>query len=72
MAINPSSVLTVSPVSLSKYNSSFSVPVPEVNPSSITLYESYLEKGLKGKPKCSIEIINQYTNYVQCNNILLH
>jgi len=67
MAINPSSVLTVTPNSLSKYNSSFSIPVPEVSPNNITLYESYIEKGLIGEPICSNKMIYQYKNYVQCN-----
>lgn len=67
MAINPSSVLIVTPSSQSKYNSSFSVPVPEVSSSNINLYESYVNKGLVGSPVCSNEIINKYTNYVQYN-----
>jgi len=67
MAINPSSVLTVTPNSLSKYNCSFSIPVPEVSPKNITLYESYIEKGLIGEPICSNKMIYQYKNYVQFN-----
>lgn len=69
MAINPSSVLTVTPNSQSKYNSSFSVPVPEVSPSSTALYESYKEKGLIGEAICSNQMVNQYKNYIQelCN-----
>lgn len=67
MAINPSSVLIVTPNSQSKYNSSFSIPVPEVSPMNITLYESYIEKGLIGEPTCSNKMICQYKNYVQCN-----
>ncbi|XP_025420076.1 polyphosphoinositide phosphatase isoform X2 [Sipha flava] len=67
MAINPSSVLTVTPSSQSKYNSSFSVPVPEVSSSNVNVYESYVNKGLVGSPICSNKIINQYTNYIQCN-----
>lgn len=66
MAINPSSVLTVTSNSQSKYNSSYSIPVPEVTFPNIVLYESYVEKGLKGEPVCSNEMINQYKNYVQC------
>lgn len=67
MAINPSSVLIVTPSNQSKYNSSFSVPVPEVSSSNLNVYESYVNKGLVGSPICSNKIINQYTNYVQCN-----
>ncbi|VVC42223.1 Hypothetical protein CINCED_3A001710 [Cinara cedri] len=67
MAINPSSVLVVTPNSQSKYNSSFSVPVPEVNSTSITLYESYIEKGLIGESICNNNMIDQYENYVQCS-----
>lgn len=66
MAINPSSVLVVTPNSQSKYNSSFSIPVPEVSPLNITLYESYIEKGLVGEPICSNKMVYQYKNYVQC------
>lgn len=65
MAINPSSVLVVTPNSQFKYNSSFSVPVPEVNSEDIALYESYIEKGLIGEPNCNNKMINQYQNYVQ-------
>jgi len=67
MAINPSSVLVVTPNSQSKYNSSFSIPVPEVSPTNISLYESYIEKGLIGEPICSNKMICQYKHYVQCN-----
>lgn len=67
MAINPSSVLVVTQNNQFKYNSSFSVPVPEVSSSNITLYESYIENGLIGKPICSDKIIYQYNNYVQCS-----
>jgi len=67
MAINPSSVLIVTSNSRSKYNSSFSIPVPEISPMNITLYESYIEKGLIGEPICSNKMICQYKNYVQCN-----
>jgi len=67
MAINPASVLVVSQNSQSKYTSSFNIPVPEVSPSNITLYESYIEKGLIGEPVCSNKMIFQYKNYVQCN-----
>uniref|UniRef100_A0A2S2PUL1 Polyphosphoinositide phosphatase n=2 Tax=Schizaphis graminum TaxID=13262 RepID=A0A2S2PUL1_SCHGA len=67
MAINPASVLVVTPNSQSKYNSSFNIPVPEVSSSNISLYESYIEKGLIGEPICSNKIIFQYKNYVQCN-----
>jgi len=67
MAINPSSVLVVTPNSQSKYNSSFSIPVPEVSSTNITIYETYIEKGLIGEPICSNKMIYQYKNYVQCN-----
>jgi len=67
MAINPSSVLVVTPNSQSKYDSSFSIPVPEVSPTDITLYESYIKKGLIGEPICSNKMICQYKHYVQCN-----
>lgn len=63
MAINPSSI---SSISQSKYSSSFSVPVPEVSSSNITLYESYVEKGLIGEPICDSKIVSQYKNYVLC------
>lgn len=67
MAINPSSILVVTPKIQSKYNSSYNIPVPEVSSSNIALYESYIQKGLIGKPICSDKIIYQYKNYVQCN-----
>lgn len=69
MAINPLSVLTVTPNSQSKYNSSFSVPVPDVSPSSTAMYESYIEKGLIGEATCSNQMVNQYKSYIQelCN-----
>lgn len=67
MAINPSSVLIITPNSRSKYSSSFSIPVPEVNSSNINLYESYIEKGLIGEPNCSNKIVYQYKNYVECS-----
>lgn len=67
MAINPSSVLVVTPNSHFKYNSSFNVPVPEVNSSNITLYESYIENGLIGKPTCSDKMVHHYNNYIQCS-----
>lgn len=65
MAINPSSVLIITPNSQSKYNSSFSIPVPEVSSSNINIYESYIEKGLEGAPICNNKMIYQYKNYVE-------
>lgn len=67
MAINPSSVLVVAPNCESKYNSSFNVPVPEVNSTNINLYESYIETGLIGEPICNNNMIYQYLDYVQCS-----
>lgn len=67
MAINPSSVLVVSPNCEYKYNSSFNVSVPEVNSTNINLYESYIEKGLIGEIICNNNMIYQYINYVQCS-----
>lgn len=67
MAINPSSVLVITPNSQSKYNSSFSIPVPKVSSSNINIYESYIEKGLVGEPICNNKMIYQYKNYVEYN-----
>jgi len=65
MAMNPSSVISSNH---SNYHSSFSVSVPNVSPSNIILYESYVEKGLLGEPICSNKTINQYQNYAQYVN----
>lgn len=67
MAINPSSVLVVTPNNQFKYNSSFNVPAPQVSSSNISLYESYIKNGLIGKPICSDKVVNFYNNYVQCS-----
>lgn len=64
MALNPSSITSIGHL---KYHSSFSVSVPEVSSSNITLYESYIEKGVIGKPICNSNIVDFYKNYVHYN-----